>query len=463
MPKDIENSSLLSKSDDSVENNVNVNNNAKNRRRLSVNIVNWTLLIISTCIVTFVITNKYYGINNVNNNDHNTLESKNGDQQLVYHRRILKESTEMRKPTTAPSEPTLAPTEEPSIQLTHSPDFLSGAPTPTFSHAPNFLSAAPSPSYTHAPDYPKTMPPSQEGRKLLDHPQSKEPTEEPTEFAPAVYRTRNPTRTNHPTNAARKLESVTTTNEPTIEPTEMVRKTRSPNHYRTRAPSEQPSPSPPTDWPLLFQDTAVSEDTTQTFKNRALKQVPPDHTTSEPTASPSEETPTYPTQFAPAVAKTGQPTLTEAPNVYRTEAPNLYKTEAPNLYKTEAPTEEYHKVRELKKNTVPERETSEPTASPSEETPTYPILSVPTIWSPTLVPTNVPTQFAPAVAKTGQPTLTESPNVYRTETPNLYRTDSPNLYKTYEPTNHPTEEHHKVRKMKKSSKLQDSITETGSS
>ena len=54
---DVENV-LLSKSNDSAESNI---LNVKNKRRLSVNIINWTLIIIASCIVTFVITNKYSG------------------------------------------------------------------------------------------------------------------------------------------------------------------------------------------------------------------------------------------------------------------------------------------------------------------------------------------------------------------------------------------------------------------
>jgi len=424
MPKDIENSSLQSKSEDSVDNNNVID--IKNRRKLSVNIVNWTLLLIATCIITFVITNKYYSINNNNVINNNV-------KQLDSRRRILKESNEMRKPL----EPTLSPTEEPTIVLTHSPDFLSSAPTPTFSHAPNFLSAAPSPSYTHAPDYPKTMPPSQEGRKLAGRPIITTPTEEPTEFAPAVYKTRNPTAldtrnptavdthnptkyTHRPTKTTRKLNSGAgpfdrttkeptmdptersrTTKEPTMDPTEMVHKTRSPNHYRTSPPTEQPSPSPPTNWPLLFQDNTVEEDNSQTIKKhkkRNLKDskgVPP----GEHTATPTEE----PTVFAPAVFKTDQPTLTRSPNSLYTESPNVHYTSQPTPSYTHHPTEET--VRLLKKDGFPERVTAEPTMDPTEmvyktRSPNFYKTKAPTEQPSPSPPTNWPLLFQDTTTET---------------------------------------------------------------
>jgi len=267
---DVENKLHSSSEDYSAENNV---LNVKNKRRLSVNIINWTLIIIASCVVTFVITNNNYS----------------GSKVTLNHNRILLETVDRNLKDSAvhrSEDPiTNSPTEEPTIQYTHSPDFLSAAPTPTLSHAPNFLSAAPSPSYTHAPDYPKTMPPSQEGRKLQHH----------------------------------------IITEPTLEPTEMVYKTRSPNHYRTREP------------------TSAEESSTNvlTYKKRSIKQikVPGSHS-SEPTEEPtSAPVPTisFPTIWSPTPYPTPEPTPL-APAVYKTHQPTL--TKSPNKKYTHHPTSE---------------------------------------------------------------------------------------------------------------------------
>jgi hypothetical protein len=337
------------------------------------------------------------------------------------------------------------------------------------------------------------MPPSSSRRRLLQHPVG-EPTVEPTEFAPAVYRTRNPTKTLNPTYTKSPQFHYTTnptpshthhpteekseerelkkagpadhTAEPTMDPTEMVHKTRSPNHYRTREPSGEPSPSPPTDMPLLWDSSLqsdsntapgpldhITEEPTMDPTEMVHKTRSPNHyRTREPSGEPSPSPPTdmpllwdsslktdsaetvvthkrramrlnqgpgnheptvEPTEFAPAVYRTRNPTKTLNPTY--TKSPQFHYTTNPTPSHTHHPTEEKSEERELKK------------AGPADHT---------------AEPTEEPTALAPAVYETLNPTEIRTYNPTWSKAPSY--TKSPQIYFTTNPTpshtHHPTEE-----------------------
>lgn len=117
------------------------------------------------------------------------------------------------------------------------------------------------------------------------------PTEKRT-YNPTEKRTYNPTeeRTRNPTIRKKSRRIDESTLEPTEEPTYIVYKTRSPNVYRTRSPTSEPSlDSAPTEYPLLFQPDAeepiVNNDREDEPTSADMTRVPTDSVnTTEPLA-----------------------------------------------------------------------------------------------------------------------------------------------------------------------------------
>ena len=310
-------------------------------------------------------------------------------------------------------------------------DFPTTSPTPSPTPAPTDF-PTPSPSDRPTPDtVTPTFSPTSPPTNITDFPTAA-PTSAPTP-APSVAPTIAPTPAPSlsPTSAPTREPTSPPTDAPTNNPTQQ------PTQFPTNIPTANPSISP-----SLFP-TEIPTDNPSQFPSNNPSTFPTFNPTQLPTQTPTQ----LPTK-TPTDTPTQSPTFTESPTNIPSNSPSI----SPSLPPTQTPT--------LNPTNIPTQNPTQPPTQIPTNTPTQSPSNIPSL-SPSIMPTQFPTKTptqSPSLTPTQSPSITPSisptddtelptPNVLdptspptrlRTRDPSAKPTDEPTGTPTANPTNNPT-------------------------